>query len=978
MAGIIGMSGVGGGNSYGEIINFQIDEVGKSCFFVSYDVRDAETNCIHNLVLNGKELGADGKVGNGHFELTVANLEPETEYGVQIKINNEGYELYSKTLAVKTEKYPIYSVIIDETDPNPSTRCTYTNDSVNISVATHTSYGGWESIYPFNSTRPCGLKNGKVIKYINPNDYTKYEDGTEVTYDVDVMIEVPRFYWNTERIDNNHIRIDISQWRYNNYWDCLAHTSGDYECDNIYIGAYEGSLIDKKMRSVSGQIPSKVTFIEGEESCARNGEGYHQYNYSSDLATQILYLIAYKNTDSQSVLGHGNTFDIKNTGSCDTKGMVYGKKLEYIRDENNQIIDDNGADKESIKFLGIENLYGNTATWLSGLCTDDYGNWIINMKNDLFKPYGINKNCIKVKNVITSKNDCNSNPNRIANIFGFRDTLFLPSGTLKTSEIGVSGYYCDTTTIETNSVAMKGDNNKIYLGNNNNIGIFNLNLNTKKDMKIKANSRLVYIPPSPESKVFGVRVNETVRFSEQAVTLIEDSTNIEQPQRIEHTRIIKEAIEVPIEDIPTTIPELNDGIIEESININKDIPKTLEELNEGIVEVDKKGDILVTEDTPMTIPELEGDKPKTKIEYVDRVEHYYTMNNGDYEWIYPYSLIRPVALKDGKIVEYIDKEDFTKYVNGNSITDDIDVMIEFPKLYICVEKVNFEEYEVKISNRKINDKYICPAHTVGTKEVNSIYIGAYEASQDATGKIRSQSGKKPITNMTLTNFRTKCQERGKGYNSFNYYSTLLLEALHLVMYPYPHGHWIKGIGYGNVGNKALLNTGQLDKYGMTYGYTNDKNKAMKFLGIENLWGNTATLIDGIYASNSNGVNSIYLSKNDIFNDDGNSYEKFDNIAFSNGEEWILKVHADSKLGFIAKEFANMDTYNSDRSVYYTTLYSYATNIKAGSSFTYGGSYKDLKMVTNLNIEIPTTGVFCLKNEITSETVGGRLIYIPQE
>ena len=976
MAGIIGMSGVGGGSSYGEIINFQVDEVGKTCFFVSYDVRGVETDCTHNLVLNGKELGADGKVGNGHFELTVANLEPETEYGVQIKINNNnnnnGYEVYSKTLAVKTEKYPIYSVIIDETDPNPSTRCTYANDSVDILVATHTSYGGWENIYPFNSTRPCGLKNGEVVKYINPNDYTKYEDETPVTEDVDVMIEIPKFYWNTERIDDSHIRIDISQWRYSDYWDCPAHTSGDYESDYIYVGVYEGSLIDKKMRSVSGQTPSKVTFEEGEEYCTRNGEGYHQYNYFSDLAIQILYLTAYKNTDSQSVLGHGNAFDIKNTGSCDNKGMVYGKKLEYIKDDSGQITDDNGADKEPIKFLGIENLYGNTATWLSGLCTDDYGNWIINMKNDLFKPYGINENCIKVKNSVVSKTNYISTPNKIANVFGFRDTLFLPSGTIGVNKFGVPEYYCDTFRVEANSVAMKGENDKLYW---NNAGIFNLNLNTKKDMNIKVNSRLVYIPPNPESKVFGVRVNETVRFAEQAVTLIENSTNIEQPQRIEHTRIVKEAIEVPIEEIPMTIPELDEGTVEGSNN--KDIPQTLEELNEGIVEMDKNGDTLVTEDTPMTIPELEEDKPKTRIEYVDKVEHYYTMNNGDYEWIYPYSLIRPVALKDGKIVEYIEKEDFSKYINGSNITDDVDVMIEFPKLYICVEKVNFEEYEVKISNRKINEKYICPAHTVGTKEVNNIYIAAYEASQDATGKIRSQSGKKPITNMTLTNFRAKCQERGKGYNSFNYYSALLLEALQLIMYPYLNCQWTNGIGYGNVGNTALLNTGQLDKFGMTYGYTYDKNKAMKFLGIENLWGNTATLVDGIFASTSNGINSISLSKNDIFNDTGEGYEKFDNVAFSNGNQYIVKVHADSKLGFIAKEFANMDIYNEDRSVYYTTLYSDSTNIKAGSSFTYGGSYKDLKVDSTLKIEIPTAGVFCLRNEATSATVGGRLIYIPE-
>lgn len=968
MAGIIGMSGVGGGSSYGEIINFKVDEVGKTCFFVSYDVRGAETDCTHNLVLNGKELGADGKVGNGHFELTVANLEPETEYGVQIKINNNnnnnGYEVYSKTLAVKTEKYPIYSVIIDETDPNPSTRCTYANDSIDIPVATHTSYGGWENIYPYSLIRPCGLKNGAVVKYINPNDYTKYEDETPVTEDVDVMIEIPKFYWNTERIDDSHIRIDISQWRYSDYWDCPAHTSGDYECDFIYVGAYEGTVIDDRMRSVRGQTPTTAKFVDSERYCYKNGQGYVQYNYFSDLALEILFLMAYKNTNSQDVLGFGNKGEVKNTGYCDTKGMIYGEKIELITNEETGEITDNGADEVPMKFLGIENLWGNTKAWLDGIHTDEYGNWVINMKNEGYAPFGFNKNYIKVKNVIKERTTNANLTNRMANIFGFRDTLFLPSGVQSIEKIGKQQYYCDGIAIDKESVAMKGNSNMFL---NEHEGIFNLNVTTKKEDTTKAGSRLVYIPPNPDPKIFGVRVNETAKFPTKAVNIIENSKEIGQPKEVMEIRTVKKAIEIPIEEIPMTIPEIEEGIVEDGV---------------------QNGDKVVSEDTPMTIPEVGEETPKTKTVYKDVEEHYYKMNDGEWEWIYPYSLIRPVGIKDGKIVEYINKNDFTKYIDGTTVAEDTDVFIEFPKLYWSINRVNFEEYEVKVSDRKVDDTYVCLAHTVGDKEVNNIYIGAYEASQDSTGKVRSQSGKTPLTNISLTDFRTKCQARGNGYNSFNYYSALLLEVLYLIIFPYLNCQSNRGLGYGVSKSTSIKNTGFTDKCGMHTPYSTyyeartlpDGERPMKFLGIENLWGNTSTWVDGIHASTLESINSISLSRGDVFNDTGEGYEKFDDIAFSNGEEWIVKVHADSRLGFIAKEFASLETRKDfgNGNVYLVPMYADSTNIKVGNTFTLGGSHKDTRVDTVVEgVEVSKSGIFCLRNEATSATVGGRLIYIPE-
>ena len=252
-----------------------------------------------------------------------------------------------------TNNNAVYGVRVNETNSNPSTCVTYIEDSVGVNPATSESYGGWENKFPFNKIKPCGFKNGKVVKYINPNDFTKYEDGTDVTDDVDIMIEFPKIYWKFTTINNGY-ELRICKEKLDDDYVCLAHTIGTRNVDYIYIGAYLGTLSNSKLRSIKGNNPYvSVTMARCRELAQANGSGYQQYNYYSMLMLQILYLIMYKSLNSQSSLGYGYTngnATAITTGNTYLNGMIYGEETGNLQ----------------MKFLGIEDFWGNVRQYVDG------------------------------------------------------------------------------------------------------------------------------------------------------------------------------------------------------------------------------------------------------------------------------------------------------------------------------------------------------------------------------------------------------------------------------------------------------------------------------------------------------------------------------------------------------------------------------------------------------------------------------------
>ncbi|WP_189910962.1 hypothetical protein [Clostridium cochlearium] len=312
-----------------------------------------------------------------YVDITVIN---DTTYYYRIfpydTSNNYNTTVTGQQVSATPKAYVIYGVKIDTTNSNPETALTYTDMATGFTPANGNngsfSYGSWQDKFPFNAIKPCLYKNGVVNYYINPNDYTKKIDGSNADIasgnDGDVMIEFPKIYWKFERIGTD-LYIRISETQADSSYKCLAHMRGSSEKDKCYISAYLGSELSGKLRSLSGKTPTVNKTIGAFRTLAQaNGSGYDQMAYYQLLMLQILYVIMFKNLDSQTALGRGyvdgNSGTIP-TGGTNAKGLFYGENTGKFQN----------------KFCGIEDFYGNCYYWIDGLYSDSNRSILIGNQN---------------------------------------------------------------------------------------------------------------------------------------------------------------------------------------------------------------------------------------------------------------------------------------------------------------------------------------------------------------------------------------------------------------------------------------------------------------------------------------------------------------------------------------------------------------------------------------------------------------------
>ena len=236
--------------------------------------------------------------------------------------------------------YKVMTVIIDESNSNPATCCSYADDAVTMpSGKGSDAVSAWQQFFGY---RPCLFKDGQVVGYLNPNDYTKFEDGTAADITSgnsgDVMVEFPRM---GVRISKSGTKVTVSMTDDpdDSSFTYYAHTRGSSKCKNFYLGAYlcQNSFVsDKKIRSLSGQpiyhAWNNSTYFKAEDVityCHALGDGYEPMTFYQWTFLQCMYLLEFKNLKVSDAIGYAWTHDYNSesyppTGGTDQCGLVYG------------------------------------------------------------------------------------------------------------------------------------------------------------------------------------------------------------------------------------------------------------------------------------------------------------------------------------------------------------------------------------------------------------------------------------------------------------------------------------------------------------------------------------------------------------------------------------------------------------------------------------------------------------------------------
>lgn len=260
---------------------------------------------------------------------------------------------------------------------------TYLDDAVNMPYGKTTeAISAWQEFFGY---KPCLFKDGQVVGYLNPNDYSKFENGTSADIysgnSGDVMVEFPRRGIKISKstvgsVETVSVSItnepDVPGFSY------LAHTNGDYTRDYFYLGAYlTYKTEDYMVHSISGCVPSSGSALQFSSLGKNKGYRYGNIGFYQWLYIQCMYLLQFKgNLDSQTMVGDGFVLCYYGadaggmTGASDTKGLVYGRTTAVP-----------STSDDHVKLFGLEDVWGNYYTSISN-CNYHHGLKTISISTD--------------------------------------------------------------------------------------------------------------------------------------------------------------------------------------------------------------------------------------------------------------------------------------------------------------------------------------------------------------------------------------------------------------------------------------------------------------------------------------------------------------------------------------------------------------------------------------------------------------------
>ena len=167
----------------------------------------------------------------------------------------------------------------------------------------------FDNIYPWSDIKTCNIDaDGNVLAYLGDSSFRR--DGTNG----DVMVEIPKFYYR-------RIKTGTAE----EFWICASKLPGydlhplfidnGKEVSKVFHSVYNASSFTDetdnkvKLQSITGVQPRVRTTRARFRTYARNkGAIWGIEDISCVNALQLLYLVEYANTNSQSALGSGAAY----------------------------------------------------------------------------------------------------------------------------------------------------------------------------------------------------------------------------------------------------------------------------------------------------------------------------------------------------------------------------------------------------------------------------------------------------------------------------------------------------------------------------------------------------------------------------------------------------------------------------------------------------------------------------------------------
>ena len=363
--------------------------------------------------------------------------------------------------------------------------------------------------------------------------------------------------------------------------------------------------------------------------------------------------------------------------------------------------------------------------------------------------------------------------------------------------------------------------------------------------------------------------------------------------------------------------------------------------------------------------------------------------------IAPWRDIKRCNVANGVVTAYYGDSNFAwNGSNGN-------VMVEIPKFYYKVVPLNLKSIQGGEGHHILKARWLIssipypsfkvhPAFIRNGVEKDYIYVGAFEGSiwdksfgsyliEDEqvadfdNDRLSSIAGAKPCSGktqeLTIVNSRKLCANNGTGYKQIDFTTISALQILHLVEYASFDTQTTIGRGVVDLtdvtGENCSLKTSSTATLGNVSGMATGTNGqvSISYRGIENLWGNIWSFVDGINIED-NSKNIAYWSNDDMTSNTSANHKKISfTLAKTNG--YVSKFGYDKENDFVFLASESLGVHNKPANDYY-----WQNNTYAGwSILRYGGMWNSAVIA----------GGYCFYTDYTSlsksRSNGSRLMFV---
>ena len=229
----------------------------------------------------------------------------------------------------------------------------------------------------YGGRKRCNVSdNGTITAFYGDSNYR--EDGSNGQ----VMVYQPKFYYQRTplKLNDKTVRREtliLSNTKKPGFkLHPLFDAGNDEEYEYVLLSAYEGTIANNILSSITGAQPvSNVTVADAEMYARARGEGWHIMNMAAVSANQMLEIVEFGQMNGQTALEAGitnlNYTSNKNCsaiiGSTSILGNSSGHATTTISNNNGTELTNTEAGKRAISYRGMENPWGNIWNMIGGI-----------------------------------------------------------------------------------------------------------------------------------------------------------------------------------------------------------------------------------------------------------------------------------------------------------------------------------------------------------------------------------------------------------------------------------------------------------------------------------------------------------------------------------------------------------------------------------------------------------------------------------